>query len=206
MQTEETTIDEGVLDFSIETASSTVLRVLLRSICETIPEAKTKVVQHLLVAKNLVPVVPTKDPLSYHSDLDEDSESDTESNSESDTESKPDTRAPAQLLGKRPRYSKCKNCEKEFDVLENSKKACRYHPACALADEDSRLFVDNDMFGPNEADLDPDMKKKYPDCFVYECCDATMEENPDGCETAWHREAVSTISLINEHIARKQRR
>ncbi|KAJ5627953.1 hypothetical protein N7490_010181 [Penicillium lividum] len=78
-QTEDTTIDEGVLDFSIETASSTVLRVLLRSICETFPEAKTKVAQHLLVAKNLVPVVPEKDPLSDHSDSDEDSESDNES-------------------------------------------------------------------------------------------------------------------------------
>jgi hypothetical protein len=38
---------------------------------------------------------------------------------------------PRQIAGiKRPisRYEHCGNCEKEFDITENSKTSCRYHP------------------------------------------------------------------------------
>ncbi|KAJ6120668.1 hypothetical protein N7523_004948 [Penicillium sp. IBT 18751x] len=40
---------------------------------------------------------------------------------------------PGQIAGtKRPvaRYEQCGNCKQEFDVTENSKTSCRYHPGC----------------------------------------------------------------------------
>lgn len=107
VEIKEAKFDDAALNFSIGTVSSAVLQGLLRSICETIPEAKNMAIQHLLVTK-------TKIPTSPDSNCDQDA---TKGIDISDQ----------QLGRRRPRYSQCENCKKEFDTLENSPTACRYH-------------------------------------------------------------------------------
>ncbi|KAL2846145.1 hypothetical protein BJY01DRAFT_213503 [Aspergillus pseudoustus] len=82
-----------------------------------------------------------------------------------------------------PRYSFCSNCQQEFDVTENSSKACTYHPLdCEPTGDD--LWVDNE-FGVEDS---PGLRQQYPECYEFECCGDTLEDNPEGCETGWHEE------------------
>ncbi|KAF4770075.1 hypothetical protein HAV15_011482 [Penicillium sp. str.  len=83
-----------------------------------------------------------------------------------------------------PRYAFCMNCEKEFNVTINTEKKCRYHPEeNEPTGED--LFVDNwDEF---EVDTD-EMREDFPHCITFKCCNKTLEENPHGCVTDFHRE------------------
>ncbi|KAJ5664172.1 hypothetical protein N7507_004903 [Penicillium longicatenatum] len=182
-QNKEVTLDDAALGFSIDTVSSTVLQSLLRSICETIPEAKKKAIEHLLIEKSQIPTPPgsKRDHDAY----------------------KGTTDASGQKLGcRRPKYSQCETCKKEFNTLTNNSSACRYHTEDAYADEDSHLFVDNDFFGPEEADSNDNLKKDHPDCFIFECCGDSLKDNPHGCETDWHKEAASHVRAMTEHMAR----
>ena len=70
----------------------------------------------------------------------------------------------------------------------------------ALADDESDLFVDNDFFGPDEANSDPDIKKDYPEYFIFECCGGNLQDNPDGCKTGWHREMAPTHSPKRKRV------
>ncbi|KAJ5806579.1 uncharacterized protein N7503_004181 [Penicillium pulvis] len=180
VQNTEAKFDDAALDLSIATVSSTVLRDLLKSFCETIPGVKEKTIEHLLVAKNEVPPLP---------DLDSKGESDEESDEDEDTD-KPTTALAQQPSGKRPRYSQCQRCNKEFDHSQNTRTSCIYHSEEAYADHDSELYEDNDFFGPEEANSDPGYKEEYPEYFIFGCCGDNYRENPDGCKTGWHREAA----------------
>ncbi|KAJ5420697.1 hypothetical protein N7465_003216 [Penicillium sp. CMV-2018d] len=83
-----------------------------------------------------------------------------------------------------PRHAFCVNCKKEFDVTTNMEKSCRYHPE---EDEPTGedLYVDNwDEF---EVDTD-EMRKDFPHCFTFMCCNENLEDNPHGCVTDFHRE------------------
>ncbi|KAJ0414815.1 hypothetical protein BJY00DRAFT_318469 [Aspergillus carlsbadensis] len=82
-----------------------------------------------------------------------------------------------------PRYAFCKNCKVDFDVTENRSDACTYHPLdCEPTGED--LWVDND-FGVEDT---PELRRQYPHCFEFECCEGTLKDSPEGCETGWHEE------------------
>lgn len=117
VQNTEAKSDDAALDLSIATVSSTVLRDLLKSFCETIPGVKEKTIEHLLVAKTEVPPLP---------DLDSKGESDEESDEDEDTD-KPTPALAQQPSGKRPRYSQCQRCNKEFDHSKNTRTSCIYH-------------------------------------------------------------------------------
>lgn len=111
----EAKLDDDALNLSIANVSSTVLRGLLKSLCETVPEVKAKAIETLLVAKNKIPALP-----------DLDSEGESEGDEDEDTDTRATAPAP-QPSGKRPRYSQCKRCEKEFDLSKNSPTSCVYH-------------------------------------------------------------------------------
>ncbi|CAI7637851.1 unnamed protein product [Penicillium crustosum] len=82
------------------------------------------------------------------------------------------------------RYASCINCEKEFDATTNTEKSCRYNPEKNEPTGED-LFVDNwDEF---EVDTD-EMRKDFPHCFTFMCCNENLEENPHGCVTDFHRE------------------
>ncbi|KAJ5127046.1 hypothetical protein N7448_007825 [Penicillium atrosanguineum] len=92
---------------------------------------------------------------------------------------------PGQIAGtKRPvsRYERCGNCKEEFDVTENSKTSCRYHPGYAFPDEE--LFADHDE--PLEILDSDDYRKSYPENFIFDCCDGNLMDDI-GCEVDWHR-------------------
>jgi len=122
-QNTEAKLDDAALDLSIATVSSSVLRGLLRSFCESLPGAKEKAIEHLLVAKDKVPIVP--DP-----DSEEESDGEFEEDKDEDEDEGTDKRitAPAkQPSGKRPRYAQCRRCKEEFDTSKNSRTSCVYH-------------------------------------------------------------------------------
>lgn len=51
------------------------------------------------------------------------------------------------------------------------------------------LFVDNDQ---EVDDDDPDLREEWPECFTFGCCDGNLRDNPDGCETDWHKKQEPT--------------
>ncbi|KAL3442969.1 hypothetical protein BJX65DRAFT_312271 [Aspergillus insuetus] len=90
---------------------------------------------------------------------------------------------PARLKRLVPRYAFCENCKEEFDVTENRSNACTYHRLdCEPTGND--LWVDNE-FGVEDT---PELRRRYPHCYEFECCGETLEDNPEGCETGWHEE------------------
>ncbi|KAJ5987254.1 hypothetical protein N7451_011619 [Penicillium sp. IBT 35674x] len=158
-------------------------------ICETVPGAKEKAIELLLVAKDKVPTPPDLGPEGDSAEEEDGEYEDEDEDEGEDEHTDGRENAPAQQpSGKRPRYSQCERCGMEFDIGKNSRTSCVYHPEKAQAED--RLFEDNDFFGPDEAEYDPHIREEYPDCFTFECCGDTLEDNPDGCKTGWHREAA----------------
>ncbi|KAJ5147252.1 hypothetical protein N7526_000604 [Penicillium atrosanguineum] len=117
---------------------------------------------------------------------------------------------PGQIAGtKRPvsRYERCGNCKEEFDVTENSKTSCRYHPGgfstylfiCGLFSMDQvhstdifsgYAFPDEELFADHDEPLEildsDDYRKSYPENFIFDCCDGNLMDDI-GCEVDWHR-------------------
>lgn len=119
---------------------------------------------------------------------------------------------PGQIAGtKRPiaRYERCRNCKQEFDVTENSKTSCRYHPgrfffhnigsstlffsidqvrSTNIFSEDA--YPDEDLFPDHDEPLellDTDAyRKNHAEKFTFECCDGNLRDDI-GCEVDWHR-------------------
>ncbi|MCJ1398751.1 hypothetical protein MMC11_001952 [Xylographa trunciseda] len=113
----------------------------------------------------------------------------------------------------RPRYFVCKNCEEEFDVLENRKNACRYHPAQVTwrvgftgilqVDWDSDTWADHDenCHGPIDTD---ENKEEYPEGFMWECCEE--EGTAGGCMIGWHKDKARTKTEAYLGNKRKRRK
>ncbi|KAE8326597.1 hypothetical protein BDV39DRAFT_205757 [Aspergillus sergii] len=86
----------------------------------------------------------------------------------------------------RQRYAYCDNCEKEFDVTQNTKTSCRYHTDSCYPDGD--FFVDDDYYDNGEYD-NGEALEEYPEGYIYECCERRANEEP--CTVSRHRERVS---------------
>ncbi|PGH32947.1 hypothetical protein GX50_04229 [[Emmonsia] crescens] len=86
----------------------------------------------------------------------------------------------------RLRHAICENCDEEFDILNNTKESCCYHPYEAVPDDD--FFTNHDENRHGIIDCD-ETRLKYPDGFFYECCDGTGDEKP--CTVDRHRERSS---------------
>ncbi|THW03032.1 hypothetical protein D6D24_10743 [Aureobasidium pullulans] len=83
-----------------------------------------------------------------------------------------------------PRYLKCENCEKEFDVTENIKDSCNYHEGELETNDD--FWVDDDQY-----DHDPSYpleseyhRKTFPEGFIWDCCDEQLDA--PGCIVQKH--------------------
>ncbi|CAI7635750.1 unnamed protein product [Penicillium glandicola] len=154
----EEALEATILGCAINDLSHQTLRAVLKSICAKNDEARKEAESQLLVITT-------------------------------NTKESPDNnKQPV------PRYAFCTNCEKDFDVTTNGEESCRYHPGATTQKWTSRfrqsepsedLYVDNDW--PESVDTD-EMRERYPECFIFECCEGNLEDNPDGCEFGFHRE------------------
>lgn len=126
------TDDARRLNSAILGVSKEVLAVLMMKIVQDHPSMRDFVEGHLLVNENQVPRPGT--PSDSDNDLEDSDNSDDCDESEA-SEKKvtavPDSTTQAGPKRMRTRYSTCSNCKEEFDVSENTRKSCSYHP-CML--------------------------------------------------------------------------
>ncbi|KAI9036442.1 uncharacterized protein KD926_001785 [Aspergillus affinis] len=175
---------------AIYSASSATLRSTLEIVCTKDPTFRQKLADLLLVSEDQVPDVPSDVPPSDYESSEEEP-SDEESSAQDAARKQPprseNPNGPQQVAGSKrsmPRYATCTNCKEEFDVTENTRKSCVYHPDCGYPDEDD-FFVDHDenCHGPMDTE---ENRMAYPEGFIYECCNGNGKEP---CTTDWHREA-----------------
>ncbi|KAK2736321.1 hypothetical protein FQN55_001707 [Onygenales sp. PD_40] len=166
------------LEIAVGDVSDSRLRTLMIDLCDSFPDAKKWLEKELLTTEEEI-------PRREESESDVDEEESEESQSDVDEEEADTTKTKsADLKRLRPRYVICENCDEEFDVLDNSKESCWYHPEFSEPDYDD-FFADHDenCHGPIDCDA---TRKEYPEGFIYPCCDRTGAEDP--CEVDWHVE------------------
>ncbi|KAF3388757.1 hypothetical protein F1880_004361 [Penicillium rolfsii] len=178
----DTTEDLTQLNTAIVRVSKEVLVSLLWEICETNPSARDFVKGRLFVDENEVPR-PGSQPDSVNSRESEDSDASDDNNDK--VNSKPTATATTGVKRLRTRFAQCTNCNGEFDVTENTKKSCTYHPDLAVPDYDRWPDHDENCHGPIDTE---ENLRQYPESFTYQCCDRYGDEEP--CVTDWHRERV----------------
>ena len=131
-----------VLHDAINTAHESRIRLALRNACDISGEVSRVVQEMLLVPEEKVKYRIVEKDLNSEGDVDED-ESDEEEDDEDEDEDEDDEEeeskhkdtshqtngvsAPS-LKRLRPRYAFCVNCKEEFDVADNEKDSCVWHP------------------------------------------------------------------------------
>ena len=119
-----TTDDARQLNAAILGVSKEVLAVLMMKICQDHPSIRDFVERHLLVNESQVPWPGSL--VDSDGDSEDSDESDESEASEKVTTVPELTQAGPKRL--RMRYAICINCKEEFDVSENTRKSCSYHP------------------------------------------------------------------------------
>ncbi len=105
---------------AIKTAQADRLRRTLLSICDASVEASCLARKLLLVPEKNTRAVQQDDPRRVMYDEQEGSKGEEHSERRAPTLKS----APKRL---RPRFATCRNCNQEFDVTDNGRKACRWH-------------------------------------------------------------------------------
>ncbi|KAE8361325.1 hypothetical protein BDV27DRAFT_160838 [Aspergillus caelatus] len=123
---------------------------------------------------------------------DRDEGSDGEENEESEVEnSRPkERRLNRKSSGSkrlRQRYAYCENCDKEFDVTQNTNTSCKFH--LDYCHPDGEFFVDDDQYDNGDYD-NGEALEEFPEGYIYECCERRANEEP--CTVDKHRERIST--------------
>ena len=123
---------------AIKTAQADRLRRTLLSICDASVEASRVARKLLLVPENNTCAVERNDPRRVIRDEQEGcSEGQEHSDHRATTYV---AKAPKRL---RPRFATCINCDQEFDVTDNGKKACRWHDGMALLANPTLYYSDS---------------------------------------------------------------
>ncbi|KAK2786944.1 hypothetical protein FQN53_005890 [Emmonsiellopsis sp. PD_33] len=150
------------LEIAIDDVSDSRLRTLVKDLHKNFPDAKKWLENELLT---------TEEEIQRHA----------ESQRDIDEKKKDaDTMKPADLKRPRRRHVICDNCKEEFDVLDNSKESCRYHPNYEWFDnmvEDCGIGISHD----GEEALE-----EFPQGYIYRCCGRTGLGEP--CKADRHVE------------------
>ncbi|KAH8704078.1 hypothetical protein BGW36DRAFT_458210 [Talaromyces proteolyticus] len=169
------------LDQAFAAAPRWVLHDILKELFREVGPAREIITKKLVITEDQAQCGENNS--SGEGDTSEDLE--TSDDSDASSEEQEVTSAAPKTSSKRlrPRYAWCINCEKDFDTTENTKKSCRYHPEYCEADSDEFPDHDERCHGPMDT---PENRENFPDRFVFECCDRTLEEEP--CKVGWHVE------------------
>jgi len=179
---------------ALHKASAKRVRGLLMKVCREHPDAKALVQRKFLV--------PKREVVPYHADSESENAEESPSEvEESDSESEaptgyvasaaPSLKRKAEAVEDRelfPRFARCENCKEEFDVTENERGDCIWHPGQKEVYEDDDFWADhdNDCHGdPWDPRLmeDPDLE----DGYKWDCCDKLGGE--EGCMQTKHKTA-----------------
>jgi hypothetical protein len=115
----------------------------------------------------------------------------------------------------RGRYAVCDQCDNEFDVTQNHKRACRYHlcqstiQPCVVA---SGLTNSPERVGDLEVDSKADvwrvlglrggmrgLEKEHPEGYTWPCCQSAG--NNQGCKRGPHRDDTEDMVGSDEDVA-----
>lgn len=113
----------------------------------------------------------------------------------------------ADTSASRRRFEICEQCGEEYDVLLNDKTSCKWHDGKLHTLDGVKVYIgkhriSSQCLGDQEVDWDgdfwadhderchgtidtPEMRKEYPEGFVWSCCDEPGDA--DGCKTSRHR-------------------
>lgn len=116
---------------AINTAQADRLRRTLLAICDASEEASRVARRLLLVPETDKRVVQRKDHGRVVCDEQEGC-SEAEEHNDHHSNHPATTHVQKALKRLRPRFATCMNCDQEFDVTENGRKACRWHDGMAL--------------------------------------------------------------------------
>ncbi|KAE8411594.1 hypothetical protein BDV36DRAFT_301675 [Aspergillus pseudocaelatus] len=166
---------------AIDSASRDTLQAVLKAMCRDDQSTRDRVSKSLLITEDQVPIIAS-----------EDEGSDGEENEESEVEnSRPkERRLNRKSSGSkrlRQRYAYCENCDKEFDVTQNTNISCKFH--LDYCHPDGEFFVDDDQYVNGDYD-NGEALEEFPEGYIYECCERRANEEP--CTVDKHRERIST--------------
>ncbi|KKZ68490.1 hypothetical protein EMCG_05849 [[Emmonsia] crescens] len=194
------------LERAIHSASKELLQRLMAGLCNQFPDVRKNLATRLLTTQDDV------EEYQVFTDADE-TEIDSEASGNDDDSKNTGEKRKSASSNKtelRLRHAICENCDEEFDILNNTKESCCYHPCIynvygtypllshslapgansesideAVPDDD---FTNHDENRHGIIDCD-ETQLKYPDGFFYECCDGTGDEKL--CTVDRHRETSS---------------
>lgn len=111
-------------------------------------------------------------------------------------------------------YAMCEQCENDFDVTQNHRKACRYHPCqskiqpCIVT---SGLTNSPERVGDRDGDSEPDVReftgqyggmygleKKYRESYRWSCCGRAGYKG--GCRRGPHRDDSADDDSDDEYV------
>ncbi|KAL2073922.1 hypothetical protein VTL71DRAFT_11248 [Oculimacula yallundae] len=188
----------AALKKSISTIDPTRLRRFILRFCETIPELREGLEKELLVKGKTI--------VRYHLNSDSEDRGETEEESTDEEANdhgvskyirqteKEDLRRQGPIVIEdeefTPKFAKCENCKKEFDVSDNDTRDCHWHTGMREVYDDDDFWADHDPNchgNPEDFDEDPD----FADGFRWSCC-GTPGDN-EGCKTTRHKASVNIV-------------
>ncbi|KAI9642674.1 hypothetical protein NHQ30_008405 [Ciborinia camelliae] len=172
------------------------LRELLKTLCQrgkfAVEDAMGKIEvdgRNIVIGNEFVDLTRSDD--GDESDEEKDSEEDEE---EEEEEEEDEDDVPAlskqqirQLISSKKRnfnIFECENCKEDFDIENNTKVDCWYHPGEKEVDDESRIWADHDyrVHGePDRHENDP----TFADGFEWTCCENSGDAK--GCKNTRHK-------------------
>ncbi|KAF2873490.1 hypothetical protein BDV95DRAFT_345113 [Massariosphaeria phaeospora] len=173
------------------------LRTTLREICTAVPDAFSLACNKLLVQKGELKKAIDLDVhketvvLARHEGEEGQADLSPEVTSESDYSDVSEEEHQEQRAGQkrkraytRQRHDMCKQCEKEYDVLNNERGCCSWHEGEVELDHESSEWYDWDEGAHGECDT-AETREQFPDGFVWTCCGRKSAQ--EGCRKSVHR-------------------
>ncbi|RDW85422.1 hypothetical protein BP5796_03747 [Coleophoma crateriformis] len=175
----------------IDTLNEDRLRNILRDICRENESARRTVETNYLVPAAMV-VPYDKDDESEDDEAEEGSDDETDefapnyppANVHNMKRKAADISVDVVPSGMRPRYAACENCKKEFDVTDNHRGDCVWHPGSKEPDYESDFWADHDENCHGIIDQLGD-EPEYDEGFLWSCCEESGSVK--GCMKTKHK-------------------
>ena len=192
-------IDLNLLNRTIKSTRPELLHSLLEVFCKENNMAAEWLGSKLLVLEEAVTRRPAGEMDSKTEDFGDEEVVKSEAEEQSPAPSK------VKLGGTkrtRSRYTTCKNCEQEYDVTENAKNCCAWHPGeLEMRDLDVPYLSDfdiEDFRGPVEEQFN---KEDFPEAWLWTCCKGDTEE--EECMTGRHRGCEFRAKVEDERCTKR---
>ncbi|KAI1352686.1 hypothetical protein F5Y01DRAFT_87699 [Xylaria sp. FL0043] len=193
-----TETDKDALIRAIDNADNTVLRDILKSMCEGSEVCRKEAMDRMLLSRKhrIIEISDSSDSDSLDSLNSSDSDfSEDESEKKRSKKRQKTTQLKKQkrtIVASKSRFEVCETCDETYDVTLNHSKACQTHEDILELDPD--FFPDDDqvMYDLNSIDVETDWRRKTcPEGFVWQCCDEPLNGEP---------------CLIQKHIPKKPKK